>query len=108
MLDPELKAEFVKIQTQFVTLEEKITQKISSEIDSLARSTARGFQEVYKRFEQVDERFGQVDERFEKMELRLERIDSKLQNQIDTLIGQKADRSELAAIHATFRNLKPA
>lgn len=106
MLDPELKAEFDKIHTKFDTKFNAGFAHLEESINELARSTAAGFMEVDRRFEQVDERFEQIDERFDQMDVRFDRLDSKLQNQIDSLMSSKADRTELIPMKAQLLNLQ--
>ena len=59
---------------------DKRFDRIDKNIEDLAISVARGFEQVDQRFKQVDERFKQVDERFEKIEYRLDNIGIEIGN----------------------------
>lgn len=115
MLDPEIKDElrnlfrdelgpkFEQIDTRFGQIDARFEQidarfdaidarfeSVEESIDSLAQITATGFREMEERFD-----------------ARIDKLDTKLQNQIDALMSNKADRSELAPLYAQLRNLQP-
>ncbi len=47
-----------------------------TEIENLAQSVKRGFDEIHERFDGVDARFDAVDERLDKVENRLTKIEN--------------------------------
>lgn len=107
MLDPELKDELKNLfRDEFSTIDARF-EKIDARFD---RVDSR-FEDMDKRFESMEESIDSLArstaEGFRDVDMRFDRLDSKLQNQIDALMTNKADRSELAPIHAQLRNLQP-
>lgn len=69
--------------------EQRMRAYVDEAIDSLARQTAAGFQEVHERLDRIEERLDRVEYRLDQVELRLDRVEHRLD-----LVEQRLDRVE--------------
>lgn len=111
MLDPELKVELLKINANFVHVNDTLAV-----LERQYQKTDVRLERIDQRLEAHDTRFNTLQdtvevlarhmvEGFQQVDARFDRLDVKLQNQIDALADRKVDRSEFAPIKAQVLNL---
>ena len=71
---------------KFGLFEKKINKNTDEKIDSMARITAKGFDEVNQKFEQVDKKFDLIDKRFAKIDEQFERNEQVHDNMANKLL----------------------